>query len=120
VLGAERFEILTLELQLPKYGRNEDQRGIALRKAWVKAIAGRIGKGSRFGHTPTRSLASEDRGKELIRLNLFDRDSTQEAPQKIRSGDNALLLSPHQNQVVIDDIIFRMFWSDLHTSHYVA
>jgi len=32
VLGAERFEILTLELQLPKYGRNEDQRGTALKK----------------------------------------------------------------------------------------
>jgi hypothetical protein len=41
-------------------------------------------------------------------------------PFKIRSGNKALLLSPNQNQVVIDDIIFRMFWSDLHTFDYVS
>ena len=47
-------------------------------------------------------------------------DSTQEPSQKIGAGDDALLRSPHQDQIVVDDIIFRMFWLHLHESNNVT
>jgi hypothetical protein len=47
-------------------------------------------------------------------------DSTQEPPQEIGAGDDALLLSPHQDQVVVDDIIFSMLWLQLHEPDNVA
>ena len=41
-------------------------------------------------------------------------DSTQEPPQEIGTSDDALLLSPHQDQVLVDDIIFSMLRLHLH------
>ena len=52
--------------------------------------------------------------------NLADvpcRDPPQEPSQKIGFGDDTLLLSSHQDQIVVDDvddIIFRMFRLHLH------
>jgi uncharacterized protein with beta-barrel porin domain len=35
-------------------------------------------------------------------------DSTQKSSQKVGSGDDAFFVSPEKDQIVIDDIVFRM------------
>ena len=47
-------------------------------------------------------------------------DTAQEPPQEIGSSDYALLCSPYQDQVVVDDIVFRMFRLNLHAPDHFA
>src|SRR5271157_5304860 len=59
--------------------------------------------------------------RDISTLSAFPRgDSTQEPPQEIGAGDDALLLSPDQDQVVVDDIIFSMLRLQLHEPDNVA
>ena len=47
-------------------------------------------------------------------------NSSQQPTQKIGACDNTLLLSPHQDQVMVDDIISSMFRLRLHEPNNVA
>jgi hypothetical protein len=47
-------------------------------------------------------------------------NSAQQPPEKIRPGDDASLYPPHQDQVVIDDIILGMFRLYLHPADHFA
>jgi hypothetical protein len=52
----------------------------------------------------------------LIWFHFSRADTAQEPPQEIGSSDYALLCSPYQDQVVVDDIVFGMFRLNLHAS----
>jgi hypothetical protein len=47
-------------------------------------------------------------------------DSTQESSQKIGSSYYAFFFSPDQDQIVVDDIIFRMFRLHFHATDHAA
>lgn len=54
----------------------------------------------------------------LILVCIVRHDSTQKSAQKVRSSYYAFLFSPDQDQIVVDDIIFRMFRFNLHATDY--
>ena len=47
-------------------------------------------------------------------------DTAQEPPQEIGSSDYALLCSPYQDQVVVNDIVLGMFRLNLHAPDHFA
>src|SRR5579862_1326081 len=51
---------------------------------------------------------------------ILRHDSTQESSQKVGSSYYAFLFSPDQDQIVVDDIIFKMFRLHLQATDHPA
>ena len=56
----------------------------------------------------------------LILPCILRHDSTQQSAQKIGAGNDAFLFAPDQDQIVVDDVIFRMFRLHLHAIDHAA